>query len=83
MIEPNHEVSDSSDDEEEDAMPTLMQRNHENSDSSDDEEEDEITPVRAPIARKKTILFKDAVTNNYTDMQEKLKTMIINDAHHK
>ena len=45
-------------------MPTLLERTHEDIDSSDDEEEDNKIPVRAPIFRKKTTLFKDSVTNN-------------------
>ena len=42
-----------------------------------------ITPVRTPIARKKTTLFKDVVTKNPIVMQEKLGTININDSHHK
>ena len=40
-------------------------------------------PPRAPIARKKTVLFKDAATSYPIATQEKLETKIINDAHHK
>ena len=71
------------DDEDSDEdMPELEQRNHD--DSSDDEkEEEDTTPVRAPIARKKTVLFKDVITNNPIVMQEKLQTINVNDAYHK
>ena len=39
--------------------------------------------MRVHISRKKTMLFKDAATNNHIAMQEKLKKMNINDAHHE
>ena len=83
--EPSKELQVVSDDEYSDDkdMPTLIERTHEDSDRSENEENDDTTHVRAPIARKNTMLFKDAVTNNPIAMQEKLKTMNINDAHHK
>ena len=75
-------VSDDEDSDDDD-MPELEEQNHEDSDSSNDEEEEDTPPVCAPITRKKTVLFKDAITNNPIAMQEKLETINISDAHHK